>query len=63
MIVHTLKMCTGDAGPGQSLVLFRNQTIEVLKAYENVHQEQWQISFRQSWRKVTRNLKCNFTCC
>ena len=22
MIVHTLKMCTGDAGPEQSLVLF-----------------------------------------
>ena len=23
MIVHTLKMCTGDAGPEQSLVLFK----------------------------------------
>ena len=63
MIVHTLKMCTGDAGLEQTLVFFRNQTIEVLKAYENVHQDQWKISFLQSWRTVTRYLKCNFSCC
>ena len=30
MIVNTLKMCTGDAGPEQSLVLFLNNSKESL---------------------------------
>ena len=36
MIVHTLKMCTSDAGPEQSLVLF-SYFILVMGAKKNAH--------------------------
>ena len=32
MIVNTLKMCTGDAGPEQSLVLFFEEVVPLLGA-------------------------------
>ena len=34
MIVHTLKICTGNAGPEQSLVLFI-QTMHTYKSHQN----------------------------
>ena len=36
MIVHTLKMCTGDAGPEQSLVLFM---FKLWRAWYNITNE------------------------
>ena len=42
MIVHTLKMCTGDAGPEQSLVLFylvkEMRKVQIKHIFKNKYQ-------------------------
>ena len=53
MIVHTLKLCTGDAGPEQSLVLF-DIVIEVSKMADNAGHGKQEIVHSPSFARYAR---------
>ena len=49
MIVHTLKMCTGDAGPEQSLVLFPFSVMAPLTHVLEINLCDWWLNGPQVW--------------
>ena len=63
MIVHTLKMCTRDAGPEQSLVLFPPEIIMLTyncqfhEAQNALNWDETKVFIENKWERMTKKKK------